>query len=135
MSLSAHKIVEMFWSCGLLVLFHFLLHFTIYFYSPKEYINHYILIVGQKMKKRAKNEKRKDFLFLTLKNKKLLTLIAISLIIILLSSICLVFVYQESRSKEEEGAGIDEDGIIDDTISPLGVLSATILIGKIKQCH
>jgi len=85
------------------------------------------------MEKRAKNKKRKDFLSLTLKNKKLLTLIAISLIIILLSSICFVVFYPESRPKEEEEGGIDENGIIDDTISPLGVNQALSL--EIRRIH
>ena len=83
------------------------------------------------MEKRAKNKKRKDFLLL--KNKKLLTLIAISLSIILLSSICFVVFYPESRPKEEEEGEIDENGIIDDTISPLGVNQAVSL--EIRRIH
>ena len=83
------------------------------------------------MEKREKNKKRKDFLLP--KNKKLLTLIVISLIIILLSSICFVVFYSESRPKEEGEGGIDEDGIIDDTISPLGVNQALSL--EIRRIH
>ncbi|MCK5258846.1 MAG: hypothetical protein KAJ69_04940, partial [Thermoplasmatales archaeon] len=88
-------------------------------------------MLGIKMEKRAKNKKRKNFLFL--KNKKLLTLITISLIIILLSSICSVVFYLESRPKEEEEGGIDENEIIDDTISPLGVNQAVSL--EIRRIH